>query len=75
MQQLATIVLGLIILVGVILLVGALLAFPIMLLWNALLPEIFGWKVIGFWQAWGLLILCGLLFKPAGYSGSSNKSD
>jgi hypothetical protein len=34
----------------------------IMLLWNALLPEIFGFKTIGFWQALGLFILTRILF-------------
>jgi hypothetical protein len=33
-----------------------------MSLWNWLLPGLFGWKVITFWQAVGLVILCRLLF-------------
>ncbi len=33
-----------------------------MLLWNALLPGIFGISAIGFWQAAGLLVLCKILF-------------
>ena len=28
-----------------------------MTLWNRLMPQIFGWGRIGYWQAWGLLIL------------------
>jgi len=32
-----------------------------MLLWNALLPALFGWPSIGFWQALGLLVLSRLL--------------
>jgi hypothetical protein len=32
------------------------------LLWNWLLPPLFGWRTIGFWQALGLLVLCRLLF-------------
>jgi hypothetical protein len=35
-------------------------------LWNALLPEIFGWKQITFWQALGLLVLCRILFGNMG---------
>jgi hypothetical protein len=31
-------------------------------LWNWLLPELFGWPRIGFWQALGLLALCRILF-------------
>jgi hypothetical protein len=34
----------------------------VMLLWNALLPEIFGIKAIGYWQAAGVLILSRILF-------------
>ncbi|WP_413726641.1 hypothetical protein [Sodalis sp. RH16] len=34
----------------------------VMLLWNALLPVIFGVKSIGFFQALGLLILSKILF-------------
>jgi hypothetical protein len=32
------------------------------LLWNALLPPLFGWPAIGFWQALGLLALSRILF-------------
>ena len=32
------------------------------LLWNWLLPPLFGWKSITFWQAFGLLALCRILF-------------
>jgi len=34
----------------------------VMLLWNALLPDIFGLPVITFWQAAGIKILFRLLF-------------
>jgi len=34
----------------------------VMLLWNWLLPAIFGWRMITFWQALGLLALCRILF-------------
>jgi ABC-type dipeptide/oligopeptide/nickel transport system permease component len=33
----------------------------VMLLWNWLLPPLFGWSPIGFWQALGLLLLCRIL--------------
>ena len=33
-----------------------------MLLWNWLIPAIFGWSAICFWQALGLLALCRILF-------------
>ncbi|MGD0567765.1 MAG: hypothetical protein ABSA78_05120 [Candidatus Sulfotelmatobacter sp.] len=36
-------------------------------LWNWLLPALFGWRQITFWQAIGLLALCRILF--GGVSG------
>jgi hypothetical protein len=39
----------------------------VMHLWNWLLPLLFGWKLITFWQAVGLLALCRILF--GGVSG------
>jgi hypothetical protein len=36
-------------------------------LWNWLLPTLFGWRQITFWQAVGLLTLCRILF--GGVSG------
>jgi len=47
----------------------------VMLLWNWLMPEIFGLKRLSYWQAWGLFALCSILFKGTGSSGSGNKSD
>jgi hypothetical protein len=32
------------------------------LLWNWLLPPLFGWREIGFWQGLGMLALCRILF-------------
>ena len=31
-------------------------------LWNWLLPSLFGWRLITFWQAVGILALCRILF-------------
>ena len=39
-------------------------------LWNWLLPSLFGWPQIGFWQALGLLALCRILFGGLGLHGS-----
>jgi len=33
----------------------------VMYLWNWLLPALFGWRIISFWQALGLLLLCRIL--------------
>lgn len=43
--------------------VALLLGLPVMLLWNALMPDIFGLPTISFWQAIGLNILSSILFK------------
>ena len=39
-------------------------------LWNWLLPAIFGWREITFWQALGMLALCRILFGGFGLHGS-----
>ncbi|MDR3133137.1 MAG: hypothetical protein LBU42_03845 [Prevotellaceae bacterium] len=39
----------------------------VMLLWNGLMPAIFGLTAIGFWQALGLLALARVLFGGAGH--------
>ena len=40
------------------------------LLWNWLLPPLFGWREITFWQGLGLLALCRILFGGFGLHGS-----
>ena len=40
-------------------------------LWNWLLPPLFGWREITFWQALGLLALCRILFGGLGGPGGS----
>lgn len=42
---------------------AALMSLPVMLLWDWLIPGIFGLRTITWFEAWGLLFLCGLLFK------------
>lgn len=39
------------------------------LLWNWLLPPLFGWRTITFWQAFGILALCRILFGSHGWRG------
>lgn len=39
----------------------------VMWLWNWLLPPLFGWHQVTFWQAIGLLALCRILF--GGFGG------
>jgi len=42
----------------------------VMWLWNYLLPPLFGWPRLGFWQALALLALCRTLF--GGWSSHSS---
>jgi hypothetical protein len=39
-------------------------------LWNWLLPALFGWRQITFWQAVGLLVLCRILFGGSRWRGA-----
>ncbi len=41
----------------------------VQMLWNWLLPSLFGWHYITFWQALGLLALCRILFGGLGLHG------
>ncbi len=65
------IVIGFVILgIGLVFLFG----WIVMLLWNWLMPDIFGVGRVSYWQAWGLLLLSCILFKDFG-SGDSGRSD
>jgi len=48
---------------------AALFGFIVMWLWNWLTPALFGWRPIGYWQAWGIIVLCKILF--GGFRGGS----
>ena len=50
--------------IGTLAILLVLLGYPVMLLWNWLIPQIFGLPEITFWQAIGLNILCTILFRP-----------
>jgi hypothetical protein len=43
-------------------------------LWNWLLPPLFGWPTLTFWQALGLLALCRILFGGLSLGGGSRGS-
>jgi hypothetical protein len=51
-----------------------LFGFIVMLLWNWLMPEIFGLKTLTYWQAWGILALSCILFGRIGGSGGRSGS-
>ena len=48
---------------GMIAIVIVILGYPLMLLWNWLIPTIFGLPEITLWQALGLSLLSTILFK------------
>lgn len=51
----------------------ALVGFVVMQLWNSLLPPLFGFQVIGYWQAVGLLVLTRILFGGLGRRGGGGR--
>jgi hypothetical protein len=51
--------------VGLLILACLLFGLPLQILWNLLMPEIFGLPYISFWQACGLQLLAALLFKSS----------
>jgi hypothetical protein len=46
----------------------------VMRLWDWLLPPLFGWRPINFWQALGMLALCRILFGGLGVHGSAGSN-
>jgi hypothetical protein len=55
--------------------VAAGFAAVVMLLWNWLMPMMFGLAVISFWQALGLLVLCRILFGGFGWGHRGKKHE
>ncbi len=37
-----------------------------MVLWNWIMPDVFGLRPLTYWQAWGLVLLAHILFKSPG---------
>ncbi len=71
MEKIGAIFGAALLIVLMVVIVGLVVAWPVMLLWNGcLVAAVVGVHEIGFWQAWGLVILFGILFKS-----SSSKSD
>jgi hypothetical protein len=54
---------GILAIVAVVCLACLILGLPLMLLWNWLMPMLFGMPYLTFWQAVGLNILSTILFK------------
>ena len=60
---------------ALILLIPLIKSLILMLLWNAILPELLHVSAINYWQALGLFILCKILFGNFGFGhfGFKNK--
>lgn len=54
---------------------GFIFGFVLMLLWNSLMPELFGLKTITYWQGIGLFILARILLGGFGGDKSSSHSN
>jgi len=48
--------------------------YVVMLLWNALVPELFNGPVLGYWQTLGLLVLSKILFSGIGGGCKGDRS-
>ena len=62
---------GLFTFIGIIALVALILGLPVMLLWNWLMPTIFGLQIITFGQAIGLNLLSAILFSKSSFKTKS----
>jgi hypothetical protein len=67
LETVGSVFVGLILIVVIALITGIL----VMLLWNWLMPVIFGLPQINFWQSWGLMCLLGFLFPTSMFSSKS----
>jgi hypothetical protein len=57
---------------GLVILLGIIISWPIKMLYNATLPDMFGVKQISAWQGLYLYFLCTLLFKSVSFSKSKD---
>jgi len=70
MEKFIATIIGFIGIIVLAFLLDLLLAWPFMILWNWLMPMIFGLTTLTFWQAFGLMLLCSFLFKGSTSSDS-----
>lgn len=66
MNALVTAVGGIVTIIAMVIILGLVMSWPVMMLWNGCLVDaVSGVKEIGWLQAWGILVLCGMLFKTS----------
>lgn len=56
-----------------VIILALLFVWGVQLLWNVLIPELFGMKTISFWQAFGILLLSKILFGGFRFKGRGNR--
>jgi hypothetical protein len=56
---------GVALIVAALLLSSVVMAFPLKWAWNGSVHGLFGWKEIGYWEAFALLWVAGLLVKAS----------
>ena len=57
---------GIVSVIVLVVVLGLIMSWPVMMLWNGCLVDaVSGVKEIGWLQAWGILVLCGMLFKTS----------
>jgi hypothetical protein len=54
---------AILIVIGLIMVIALLFGLPLQILWNLLMPELFSLPYISFWQACGLNLIAGILFR------------
>lgn len=60
-------------LIGLLCLAALIIGLPLWLLWNAVIPDVFGLPHISFWQAVGLNLIANILFKTMSLSSNKTK--
>jgi hypothetical protein len=71
MEKVMTYILMALGIVGLVLLLSFLLSWPVYMLWNGcLVPAVTGLHEVSWLQAWGITVVCNILFKT---SVSNNK--
>lgn len=64
-EIIAKVVSGVVLVLGMAVAIALFISLPVMWLWDAVMPELFGLKAITWTQALWLALLCSLLFKSS----------
>jgi hypothetical protein len=70
-NNMGKILIAVLLMFAMIFIMALILALPTVLLWNWLMPDLFGLRIINIWEALGINILSGILFKSS--SSTSRK--